>query len=562
MDFQPSDRSLRKLVEEFNQGAILLPQFQRDYVWGGIKIRNLLDSLLRGFPIGCFYLWQPPDSSIDPKSKAFGNNQFLVPAHAYLIDGQQRLTSLEAAFGLFAGEDKAGQELICYLDLAVTDIERARDTKLFVSYGGNKSVAARAETGDSTLINVRDLFNGFDPSFRNDVDQRLTELKWDKKRIDVALRRLDAASKMLDQRVPCITIKDVSDQEAVEIFSRLNKGGTALSQGDVKAAELARGTAVEVLKRIRTFVTEERPKRLGFGFSFAFRALVLFHQGSSGYKSLKTDWVNTNGAYDRNLATSWAITEKALTNSLQFVENIGWTRKALLPSAIAVIILAAALEKEGYEPSAQSIREYTRWLCLTALRGSFQASVETTINRFYKAVMTAKTSPSTALLKSLGRDGLKIKKEEFNRYAQPWGPATLVMYAWLVHKGATDWLTGAEIRELSLAGSATFPGGDLSVHHIFPRKVIIDARERADDANCPANYALISRPTNSEFSDNPPSDILAQLNYEQRSRASIQFFGIAAGDQLTIDKYEDFCDWRSKNLVAAINEWLGLNDPL
>jgi hypothetical protein len=47
------------MIRDFHSGAILLPQFQRDYVWKPIKIRNLLDSLLRGFPIGAFYLWRP-----------------------------------------------------------------------------------------------------------------------------------------------------------------------------------------------------------------------------------------------------------------------------------------------------------------------------------------------------------------------------------------------------------------------------------------------------------------------------------------------------------------------
>src|SRR5262245_43206558 len=129
MKFDNKTQPLRELVLGFASGEILLPQFQRDYVWTPPKIRNLLDSLLKGFPIGAFYLWLPEGTQIDFKAKTLGQPQ-TVPQEftGYLIDGQQRLTSLEAAYGLFTGEDKRGEELRCFLDLAATDAERARDT--------------------------------------------------------------------------------------------------------------------------------------------------------------------------------------------------------------------------------------------------------------------------------------------------------------------------------------------------------------------------------------------------------------------------------------------------
>ncbi|MBM3995585.1 MAG: DUF262 domain-containing protein [Planctomycetes bacterium] len=155
-----STRPLRDLVNEFHSGAILLPQFQRDYVWRPAKIRNLLDSLLKEFPIGGFYFWRPINVKRDHKPKAVGDQQIAAEFVGYLIDGQQRLTSLEAAFDLFSGEDKDGSELRCYLDLAAPNEEKRRVTRLFVSYGGNRSVAWRVDQGDSTLIPLQLLFEG------------------------------------------------------------------------------------------------------------------------------------------------------------------------------------------------------------------------------------------------------------------------------------------------------------------------------------------------------------------------------------------------------------------
>jgi hypothetical protein len=128
--FQTTTRPLRELVHEFHAGMILLPQFQRDYVWKPAKLRNLLDSLLKGFPIGGFYLWRPSAGTLDAKPKTLGAQTFSPVFEGYLIDGQQRLTSLEAAYGLYSGEDKRGVELRCYLDLAASDVEKGRDTRL------------------------------------------------------------------------------------------------------------------------------------------------------------------------------------------------------------------------------------------------------------------------------------------------------------------------------------------------------------------------------------------------------------------------------------------------
>ncbi len=450
----------------------------------------------------------------------------------------------------------------CYLDLKAPETERARDTRLFVSYAGKKSVARRVEAGDSTLIPVSQMFDGKDHELRKETEETLKLVPgWDAKRVNVSLDRFDRACDMLGQQVPCTTISDVTDKEAVEIFSRLNKGGSALSQGDVRAAELARGHAVAVLKNMREFVTGERTQRLGFGFSFAFRALVLFHRESAQFSTLKSDWMDTPGPHGRSLSNSWRVTERAITEALAFVDQrMGWSRRALLPSANAVIVLAAALEKAEFKLGDDNEQMYRRWLCLTALRGVFQGSVETTINRFHRAIRESKKGVGKALVGALKRDeARRVRDDELNRFAQLWGPATQVMHAWLVDQEAKDWLNGEPIDLLARSGSLSFPGGDLTVHHMFPRRILADFNENPNYANCPANYALLSRSTNAEFAYNPPDEVLASLTSEQRKFASAQFFGEAAGDRLKTGRYEEFCQWRADRLAESINDWLGMD---
>ena len=304
-----------------------------------------------------------------------------------------------------------------------------------------------------------------------------------------------------------------------------------------------------------------RPQRLGFGFSFAFRALVVFHRETAQFSKLKEDWVETAGPHGRSLRESWRATERAIDQALEFADQrMGWSRRALLPSANALIVLAAALDKADLKVDANSERLYRRWLCLTALRGVFQGSVETTINRFHRAIREAKGSPAEALVKALKKDeGRRVREDEFLMYGHPWGPVTQVMHAWLAGKEAKDWVSGDTVDDLARSGNPTRPGGDLTVHHIFPRRVLADLIEEAGRANIPANYALLSKSTNSSFGDDLPEEVFKMLTPDQRKIAEVQLFGDLAGDRLKLERYEEFLQWRADRLAESINEWLGMD---
>ena len=554
---------LRELIEGFNEGRYPLPQFQREYVWKPRQILNLLDSLSRGFPIGSFYLWKPPPGTkIDPKQSATG--QPTVPARfdGYLIDGQQRLTSLEAAFGNCTAETKHASLVECYLDLLGSADPQGRDTKLFVSPAQNQTFQKRVDRADATLLSVSTFLHPVDPNLRRQVHESLKDAKIDDKRIQAALRYFDSAVTLLDRRVPVTTIYDVPDEDVIPVFARLNKGGTTLRAGDVRAAELARGKSADVLRRIREFVVTDRPKRLGFGFSFAFRALVVFHRESAQFSRLKGDWVDQTGPHGRTLTASWLAAEKALSAALKFVdEELGWCRKALVPSANALIVLAFAIDslpRGGIDDKAAG--DFKRWLCLTALRGVFQGSVETTIDKFVKAVNKSSGSAANALVKTLSREeGRAIDADEDIRvYSSMWGPGTQVMMAWLTSLKACDWVGEDQLVTLARGGPTSLPGGNLTVHHIVARKLLANHGVEPDDANTLANYALVSGTANSQFGDDLPLDVYKSLDTEQRKHASVQFFGLEAGDRMTPESYFEFLDWRADHLAKAWNEWLGL----
>src|SRR5439155_212067 len=129
-----------------------------------------------------------------------------------------------------------------------------------------------------------------------------------------------------------------------------------------------------------------------------------------------------------------------------------------------------------------------------------------------------------------------IRADEINKPGQLWGPTTQVVHSLLVQKAAKDWLTDDTLDALARAAGVGQPAGDLTVEHILPRHLLVNPSASTDAANCVANYALLSRSTNSELADKRPNEVLAILTPAQRKRAGVQFSSEAAGDCLKLER--------------------------
>jgi len=91
--FKPVPYELHALIQSIKLGTIALPEIQRPFVWPNAKVRNLFDSMYRGFPVGFFLFWEPTDLG---GTKAIGTHDTYKVAKSLVVDGQQRLTSLFA----------------------------------------------------------------------------------------------------------------------------------------------------------------------------------------------------------------------------------------------------------------------------------------------------------------------------------------------------------------------------------------------------------------------------------------------------------------------------------
>ena len=139
------DLKVADLVQRFDTGEIRLPLMQRDYVWKPKKVVRLLDSLYRHWPIGSFYVWQTQDGH--PTKARIGNlpSRRLDGFYGFLLDGQQRLTSLSLAI---QGEAEAELEQRGFFDV---------ENEQFYLGGMKRTISKRITKGDALLVPLSDI---------------------------------------------------------------------------------------------------------------------------------------------------------------------------------------------------------------------------------------------------------------------------------------------------------------------------------------------------------------------------------------------------------------------
>ena len=87
--YSVNNYTVETLLSNIKSGNIAIPEMQRPFVWDSSKVRDLVDSLYMGFPVGYIIVWQNPDVKLKDGTKSSGKK--------VLIDGQQRITAMAAA---------------------------------------------------------------------------------------------------------------------------------------------------------------------------------------------------------------------------------------------------------------------------------------------------------------------------------------------------------------------------------------------------------------------------------------------------------------------------------
>lgn len=226
MVFQGADYKLDGLLLDIETGELGLPDLQRPFVWQNIKVRDLLDSMLRGYPIGYLMLWDAPD---DVNNKQIGIEQHTIKAPKRLIiDGQQRLTSLYAVmYGKEVLDSRFQKKTV---SIAFNPLKREFEVTSAAHRKSAEWISDVSVVFKNTSGSYRFIGNFIDKlsEYREQIGNPLSSEEQ-----DLIADNIQALLSLKDYTVPTLIISNKTDEEAVaDIFVRVNSKGKALNEND------------------------------------------------------------------------------------------------------------------------------------------------------------------------------------------------------------------------------------------------------------------------------------------------------------------------------------------
>jgi len=572
--FRRVDYDLDGLLQYIDLGDIALPDIQRPFVWSNAKVRDLFDSMYRGFPVGYFLFWENTNE-IGVKQIGTGEKQRSHAARL-IVDGQQRLTSL---YAVFRGQAVLDDD---YSERRIEIAFRPRD--------GRFEVADAAIRRDPEWIaNISTLWAGGLSSRKmiNNFLDRLSEKAEltadDEEHIAHNLDRLFDLRKFPFTALEIAA--SVDEEQVADIFVRINSEGVKLNQADFILTLLSVFWE-DGRRELESFCRGSRKAPSPGARSSAFNHFIQpdpdqllrvavalgFGRGrlKSVYQVLRGKDPETGMVDAQRREAQFAILKEAqghvlnLTNWHQFLSALigaGYRSREMISSQNALLYAYAfyLMGRVRYRlPEHELQKLIGRWFFATSLTGRYTSSPETVLDADLARFRTVDSSERFIEI----LDGI-LKSELTNDFWEITLPASLEsssarnpeLFAYIASQntlGAPVLFSHKSIRDLIDPALQTKKKA-LERHHLFPRAYL--ERQGVTERrmiNQMANYALLEWPDNISISDDAPSDYMAAL----RTRFSLTDMKAmheshALPDGWETMTYEAFLSER-RSLMAAI----------
>lgn len=214
--YEVNNSSIESILSWIRDGEIAIPEIQRPFVWDSSKVRDLMDSLYKGFPVGYIITWRSPDTNLKDGTRSEGKK--------ILIDGQQRVTALTAAL--------LGEHVV------ISDYQKKRIRIAFHPIEERFEVLNPAIEKDSLWIpDISAFFAQKYPTFQFVMEYCKRNNFSD---FDEVANKIDRLMRIRYSNLGIIELSHELDIETVtEIFIRINSQGVVLSQADFAMSKIA-----------------------------------------------------------------------------------------------------------------------------------------------------------------------------------------------------------------------------------------------------------------------------------------------------------------------------------
>jgi hypothetical protein len=514
------DREIQALVNDIRDGKLLLPEMQRGYVWKSPQVRNLFDSLYRGYPSGQLLIWETDDLPYS-RTVSVENTGTHERRPQLLLDGQQRLTSLAA---VMLGKP-----------LRVRDSKKAIDI-VFNVHTERFEVAGPRQSGDVGWISLTKLFTLGQVEILREL-----KLSFDNPDAPRILDRLKHLENIKTYKYRVNLLERLSYEEVTDIFIRINSGGTVLNNADLALAQISarwRGVTDEFYK-FQWLVWNKHSLWLDNGTLLRTMSLLLTNQSRLG-QFFRGEQRRVAA---EEIPPGWERARDGLKLAIEFLlHNCKIDRLSLLPTNYILITLATFFDRFGDQVSTTQSRDLKRWVYLALAWSRYSNASETALDQDYAAL--AKPAPIQAMLQNIedkvGRGRIITERELRDQRKN--SPFMVLSYVLARHADAEDWFNGVKLG-----------GQPLELHHIFPKAVLAKRYSLKTDSlivDQVANLAFISGKANGTVSSRPPSEYLPKLE-EGRLRAQYVPLDPALW---ALEQFEEFAEQRRQLLADALNK--------
>lgn len=568
---QQQNIPISTLVDMYKRGELRLPEIQRHYVWRATRVRDLLDSLYRGYPSGSILMWET-DEPVPTRDFAITQDATAFAGRKLLLDGQQRLTSLTAVLNgepvtvrgrkrpieiLFnldhpdgppteALEVESDEDSPTTPDDEVTD-EPEEDT--VATIGGldeqlNKRtfvVASRSLLAQPNWVSVSEVFSSADtPLLKKAGVASFEDPRYEKysERLK-KLRQIKSYTYVVH-----VLERAMSYEEVTEIFVRVNSLGAKLRSSDLALAQMT-SRWPNLLKQLEAFQEECEEHWFTLDLGLLVRAIVVFATKQCMFRVVSNTRIEP-------LKEGWESAKEGLRFAINFLRsNAGIEDESLLSSPMFILALAAVGRAKDNKLSQGEQRALLHWLLIANARGRYsRGSTETLLNEDLSIIFRNGEIP--ALLEPVKSQFGRLTIEA-NDFAGRGSGSPLFSLAYLAIKaaGAKDWFSGLGL-SLTHQGRLHF----IQWHHIFPKSVLKERGFETGEINEIANMAFIAGQTNRRLSNKEPADYLPGI-LEKQGRESLEAQRVPITPDLwQIERYRDFLRMRRQDLADRVNQFI------
>lgn len=561
--------SIINLLNQIKQEEIVLPAIQRDFVWPEDKVLRLLDSIMRGYPIGIVLLWE---TYLDLQYRTFDGAFQPGQIHNFkenkrkkklklVLDGQQRLQSLYIAlYGTYKAKslyldvlsgrdsDDVAEEIYTFEFLDNVGFEQWKE-KALAAHEGEFPENANARL-PKYLIKVADLFlSGVRErgAIVNSIKQQVVLSEEDEERMRTNIARFDEVLtknqnilkvSVIDEDLPGDNPDRKSEADVLEIFVRINREGTPLSRSDLIFSMLKLNWR-ESAESLPEFVRQINVGN-GFGLDTDFVIRCLFAVSDLGTK-FELDLLRKKQHVER-LRTNFAVCCDAIRSAVDTVSRDCWCSSSSLLGGQATLVpfvyyLFCAPRREVPKGQIVALRKS---LYLFAFARPFSRYAD---SRLWKFI----------------RDELRPLALSGDHHF-PFDRAVAWVENWESIGGFNERLLQANV-PLALhvlqgltSNKVQYPPNAGQIDHIFPRSVLRNMNFEEQEVNHFGNFWILAKGKNQNKSDKSPKEYFRDVNDSELARALID------REMLDYRRFRKFYKDRGNKIIETVKKRLEFSD--